>query len=105
MPPITITLPHNLGAAGAKARIETGFADMRQQFEALGVKDVEQGWDGNTLKFTARGMGQTIGGRMIAHDKDVQIEIDLPMLLQGLAARVRQGLEKRGRAMLEPPKN
>ena len=101
MKTITVSIPHDLGQAEAKTRIESGFPAMRQQFMAMGVQDVTQTWNGDTLAFCAKGMGQTIDGRIRVHDKDMQIEIDLPMLLAGMADRIRGGIEKQGHQMLE----
>jgi putative polyhydroxyalkanoate system protein len=101
MKTITVTVPHDLDRAGAKARIENGFSGMRQQFAAMGVQDVTQQWKGDMLLFRAKGMGQTLDGRIDVRDKDVQIELDLPMLLVGMAERIRGGIEKQGQAMLE----
>ncbi len=101
MPAITVTIPHDLGRAGAKARIAGGFGQMRQQFTSAGVKDFEESWEGDTLNFSASGMGQKIAGKMDVRDKDVLIEVDLPWILAALSERIKGGLEQRGRAMLE----
>jgi putative polyhydroxyalkanoate system protein len=101
MKTISVSIPHDLGRAEAKARIESGFSGMRQNFAAMGVQDVTEAWDGDTLGFRAKGMGQTIDGRIHVRDEDVRIELDLPMLLAGLADRIRGGIEKQGQAMLE----
>lgn len=101
MKTITVNVPHDLGQAGAKAKIDSGFSGMRQQFAAMGVQDVTQQWKGDTLLFRAKGLGQTIDGRIGVRDKDVQIELDLPMLLVGMAEKIRGGIEKQGQAMLE----
>lgn len=101
MKSITITIPHDLGRAGARARIQGGFGQLRQQFAAAGVKDFEESWAGDTLNFSARGMGQKIAGRMDVRDKDVLIDIELPWLLGALAEKIKGGVEKQGRIMLE----
>lgn len=101
MSAISITIPHDLGRVGAKARIQGGFGQLRQQFTAVGVKDFEESWAGDTLSFSARGLGQKIAGKLDVRDKDVLIEIDLPWILGALAEKIKGGVEKQGKLMLE----
>jgi hypothetical protein len=101
MKSISITIPHDLGSAGAKARIQGGMGQMRGQFTAVGIKDFEEFWEDDRVSFRARGMGQSIEGRIDIRDKDVRIEVDLPWMLAALADKIKGGVERQGKLMLE----
>jgi len=91
--PITISIPHQLGRAEARRRIETGLASIIRQLPGSGGALGEQ-WDGDRLIFSVAGMGQAISGVIDVLDTVVAIEIQLPGVLgimaNGLAARLRK---------------
>ena len=47
--PVTVTIPHELGRAEARKRIEDGISRMGHQFD--GVK-LTKAWDGDRLSFS-----------------------------------------------------
>ena len=49
--PVTVTIPHELGRAEARKRIEDGISRMGHQFD--GVK-LTKAWDGDCLSFSAK---------------------------------------------------
>ena len=53
--PVTVTIPHELGQAEARRRIEEGVARAAQQF-GDGVK-LTKAWEGDRLSFTAKVVG------------------------------------------------
>lgn len=58
---ITVSIPHRLGRAQARQRIETGFANIIRQLPGSGATCSER-WDGDRLIFGVAAMGQTISG-------------------------------------------
>lgn len=99
--PITITIPHQLGAAEARRRIETGFAQLAGQIPGGSPDQVHQSWSGDTLTFSAVAMGQTISGALeVMHDM-VRLDIVLPGMLGMIAGKIKGELQKRGQLMLE----
>ncbi len=99
--PITVSIPHKLGKAEARRRIEHGFGDMRDQFASLGVSDVHDNWAGDTLSFVAKGLGQTVRGSLEVMEDAMRIELHLPLFLSGMAEKIAGKLKDRGTLMLE----
>lgn len=97
--PIVITLPHHLGQAEARQRIEGGFGKMVQQFGNMAKLD--ERWDGDQMHFAAAAMGQTLKGKLDVLADAVRIEVELPGMLALIADKVREKLTKEGQLMLE----
>jgi hypothetical protein len=97
--PITISIPHQLGRAEARRRIETGFANMLQQMPGGGVTHSEQ-WDADRMTFRASGLGQTVSGVVEVLDTSVTMSIDLPGVLGLLAGGLKGRLQQAGQRLL-----
>ena len=91
--PVTISIPHQLGRAEARRRIEAGFANLARQFPGGGSTCSER-WDGDRLSFGLTAMGQTIAGTIDVLDAAVTIRVELP----GVLGLIASGLENRLRA-------
>jgi Putative polyhydroxyalkanoic acid system protein (PHA_gran_rgn) len=101
--PITVNLPHNLGKAEARRRIEAGFGNMRQQLTGGlgGMVSFQERWEGDRLHFEGSGLGQKLTGRLDVLADSVQIQIDLPEILAAIADRIAGALKKEGQKLLE----
>ena len=97
--PITVSIPHQLGRAEARRRIETGFANLIRQLPLSGGACSEQ-WDGDRLTFSVTGLGQTVSGTVDVFDAAVTMEIVLPGLLGLIASGLKQRLQKAGQLLL-----
>ena len=97
--PITISIPHQLGRAEARQRIEAGFASIIRQLPGVGGACSER-WDGDRLIFGVTAMGQTVDGVIDVLDAAVTIEIDLPGLLGMIASGLKDRLQEVGRLLL-----
>ena len=60
--PIVVTIPHQLGKAEARQRIEDGINRMGHQF-GEGAK-LTKAWSGDCLSFSAKVVGQAVAGRL-----------------------------------------
>lgn len=98
---IRLSIPHELGRAEARRRIEDGFGQLGRQFGGEGKIVFTQAWDGDTLAFSAKVLGQGIAGRLEVLDKVVQMEVDLPSVLGMLADRIKGRLQRQGQVLLE----
>jgi putative polyhydroxyalkanoate system protein len=96
---VTVTIPHELGRAEARRRVETGFDDLSRHLGGLG--EVSKSWDGDRLAFSFAAMGQSITGAIEVADRSVQLEVILPNLLALMADKVRGRLQKEGQLLLE----
>jgi hypothetical protein len=97
--PITVSIPHELGRAEARRRIEAGFPKMIHQFPAASGTCSER-WDGDRLTFGISAMGQTVDGVINVLDAAVTMEIHLHGVLAILAGGLRDRLETAGRLLL-----
>jgi len=97
--PITISIPHQLGRAEARRRIEAGFARIIQQLPGTGGGSSER-WDGDRLTFSVAAMGQSVGGVVNVLDAAVTIEIELPGVLGMIASGLKGRLQKVGQLLL-----
>ena len=98
--PLLVSIPHHLGAAEAKRRLEGGLASLGQQVPG-GLSDFRQSWSGDVLSFSATAVGQTIRGTATVLTDQVSLEILLPGLLGMMAGQIRGKIEKQGQLLLE----
>ena len=97
--PITISIPHQLGRAVARSRIEAGFAKIVGVVPgSAGV--CSQHWDGDRLSFSVAAMGQTVAGVIDVLDAEVTMEITLPGVLGMIASGLKDRLRKAGQLLL-----
>ena len=92
---ITISIPHQLGRAEARRRIEAGFAKIIDLLPGSGGARSER-WDGDRLSFSAATMGQTVAGVVTVLDNAVTMEIELPGVLGMIANGLKDRLQKVG---------
>jgi hypothetical protein len=88
--PIIVDIPHKLGRDAAKARIGGGVGKLADMVPGGGT--VEHRWEGDTLHFTVRAMGQTVASRLEVLDNKVHAEVDLPPMLALFAGKIRDKL-------------
>jgi hypothetical protein len=100
--PLLISIPHRLGRAEAKRRLDGGIARLRPELARyVGALDLD--WEGDRLNFRARALAQTITGRLDVLDDSIRLEIDLPWFLRLLAHTITRQIRGRGRELLEKP--
>jgi hypothetical protein len=97
--PITIHIPHQLGRAEARRRIETGLARFMDLVPAGSGRGDEQ-WEGDRLRFRVAAMGQTVSGVVDVVDDAVALQIELPGALGLLAHGIRERLKKNVQLLL-----
>lgn len=100
--PLVISIPHRLGRAEAKRRLDSGIGRLRPEL-ARYVTTLDLDWQGDRLGFRARALAQTITGRLDVRDDSVRLEIDLPWLFRLLAHTITRQIRGRGRELLEKP--
>ena len=100
--PIVITVPHQLGRAEAKARLETDLARLLAQVGDMAK--VERHWDADVLRFSAQVLGQGITGTIAVAERDVRVEVAIPGVLGMIAQRLKGRLVRETQVLLAPPK-
>jgi len=98
--PLTVSIPHQLGVAEARKRLETGFAELTSKLPG-GAAKIDQRWDGDRLIFSALIGGQDIRGVLDVLADAVRIEVILPGLLGMLAGKIGGRLKDEGQKLLK----
>lgn len=97
--PIVVDIPHKLGLATARARIEKGVGKLASFVPGAAL--TEHRWEGDTLIFTVEAMGQRVASRLDVMESKVHATFDLPPMLRLFAAKIRDKLMKDGTKLLK----
>ncbi|MBX9775494.1 MAG: polyhydroxyalkanoic acid system family protein [Xanthobacteraceae bacterium] len=98
--PLLVSIPHRLGREEATRRLKHGLRHARTSYaQWLTLED--ESWNGDTVKFRARALGQVAAGRVDVFDDHVQLEVTLPWLLAKFAEKLVPTIRKEGTLMLE----
>lgn len=96
--PIVVDLPHSLGAAEAKRRMQA--ADGRLK-DYIPGGDVQSRWEGDRMHLNVRAMGQEVSGHIDVQESKVRVELALPGVLGLFAGKIEGLLRKKGGELLE----
>jgi putative polyhydroxyalkanoate system protein len=99
MPNLTLSVPHQLGRAEAKRRIQEQLEQAQRQYGAV-LSGVEQRWTGDPLDVTVRGGGQSVTGHADVGDSVVDVSIELPWMFALLAGPLKGAIEQQARRAL-----
>ena len=97
--PLVVTIPHQLGRAEARRRIENGFSRIVDVLPG-GAGQCNQRWDADRLVFAVSAVGQSVSGVIDVGDAAVTMEIELPGVLGLLAGGLKGRLRKAGTLLL-----
>ena len=98
--PVTVTISHQLGKAEAVRRLRDGFARTKGQLGQL-ITIEQETWEGDTLRFQMRALGQLAAGTIEGLENAWRIEVTLPWLLAKAAKRILPVLRKEATLLLE----
>ena len=97
--PITLDIPHQLGKAGVRDRLDSRIGRLGEKIP--GGARVEHRWDGDTMHFVVHAMGQAITSSATVFERHVHAVVDLPGLLSLLAAPIRAAIQAEGPKLLK----
>lgn len=98
--PVSAIVPHRLGKAEAVRRLKDGFAQTKGQLGNLIALEHET-WEGDTLRFSMRALGQHASGTIEVLEDALRIEVSLPWLLAKAANRLIPVLQRQATLLLE----
>ena len=98
--PLVVMIPHRLGKDEALRRIRDGLGRAKSEFAMLITLEDER-WDGDTLHFSVKSLGQRAQGSIGVYDAAVRVEVRLPWLLQRFAQAAQRVIGQKGQLMLE----
>ena len=89
---LTLDIPHKLGKAVARERLDRGIGKIGSLIPGGG--NVRHNWDGDVMNFTITAIGQTMVCRATVFDENVHAVIELPPMLGMFAAKIRDALSR-----------
>jgi putative polyhydroxyalkanoate system protein len=97
MPKFGVRVPHQLSKDEARSRLER-FIEMIEQKYADKVSELQQSWDGDTLKFHFKTYGIPLDGGITVSDSELNMAGDLPfaaVMFKGkIESEIRESLER-----------
>ena len=97
--PITVDVPHSLGAAEAKRRIQANIGGLGAKLPA--GAQVRPVWEGDRLRLDVTMLGQTAEAELDILDSLVRIKVLLPPALAFFRQAIEAGLRQGGAVLLE----
>jgi hypothetical protein len=98
--PVSIDLPHRLGADEAKRRMQNGIGKLAEHIPG-GSADVESRWEADRMHLRVRAMGQEVSGHIDVMETKVHLELMLPAMLAMFAGKIEGLLASKGGELLE----
>ena len=97
---VTVIIGHRLGKAEAIRRIKEGFTRGKGPLGPM-IAMEQASWEGDTLRFVMRALGQTAAATVEVLEDALRIEVSLPWLLAKAAKRLLPILRKEATLLLE----
>ena len=97
---ITVIVGHRLGKVEAARRLNEGLARTSGHLGPM-ISMEQETWEGDTLRFRMRALGQTAAASIEVLEDALRIEVSLPWLLAKAAKRLVPTLCKGAALLLE----
>ena len=97
---VTVIVGHHLGKVEAVRRLQEGFARTDGHLGPM-IAVEQETWEGDTLRFRMRALGQIAAASIEVLDDVLRIEVSLPWLLAKVAKRLPPILRKETMLLLE----
>ncbi|MEP9354965.1 polyhydroxyalkanoic acid system family protein [Xanthobacter sp. KR7-65] len=98
--PFTASIPHRLGKAEATRRLQAGLSSVRERFSRH-ISITEEVWTGEHLDFRIAALGQSAQGTLQVADDAVHLSVELPFMLDLIARKAKDLIQKQGKLLLE----
>jgi hypothetical protein len=97
--PISVDLPHQLGAAEAKRRIAANIGSLTDHLPA--GAQVRSRWQGDVLKLDIGVLGQEFAAEMDVRESLIRVTVTLPPALAFFGKAIEAGLRRSAPELLE----
>ena len=97
---VTLVIGHRLGKEEAVRRIKEGLTRGNGPLGPM-IAMEQTTWEGDTLRFVMRALGQTAAAKVDVLEDALRIEVSLPWLLAKAAKRILPILRKEAALLLE----
>lgn len=100
--PMKFDIPHKLGKAEAKRRIEAGIPKLARHIPGGGT--VQADWTGeDRMAMTVTAMGQKVSVDMLVEDAVVRATVAVPLMLSMMAGAISGFVQTSAEKMLASP--
>jgi hypothetical protein len=96
---MSVDVPHNLGAAEARRRIESGTGQLVGRLPAGAT--ARPSWAGDRLQLHITALGQEVKADLDVQERLVRVEVALPPALAFLRPLIEAGIRRTGTELLE----
>jgi len=96
---VTAIVSHRLGKVEAVRRLKEGLARTNGHLGPIAME--QETWEGDTLRFRVRALGQTAAASIEVLEDTLHIEVSLPLLLAKAAKRLLPLLRNEATLLLE----
>jgi hypothetical protein len=97
--PLTVDLPHKLGAEEARRRIERNVGNLASHIP--GGAQVGSRWTGDRLDLDVGAMGQQVAVQIDVQETVVRMTVNLPPALAFFGGMIEPLIRKQGAVLLE----
>ena len=97
---VTVTIGHRLGKLEAVRRLKEGLARTHGHLGTM-IAIEQEAWQGDTLLFRMRALGQTAAASIEVMEDALRIEVALPWLLAKAVGRLLPILRRQATLLLE----
>ncbi len=97
--PVSIDLPHRLGAAEAKRRIAGNIGGLAEHLPA--GASIRSDWDGDRMRLGIAAIGQDLDATLDVGESVVRVTVLLPAALAFFGKAIEAGLRRGGAELLE----
>lgn len=98
--PLVVLVPHQLGRAEARRRLERGVGQMKTKFGDK-LTSIDEAWTGDRLDVRIGALGQRADATLDVADDHIRVEVQLPWMLAMIAEKAKGFIRKEGQILLE----
>ncbi len=97
--PIVVDVPHRLGAAEAKRRMQNGIGGLTEHLP--GGAQARSTWSGDRMNLSVEAMKHQVDAQLDVQETLVRIEVQLPAALSFFAKPIEALLRRKGGQLLD----
>ena len=101
MPKFNVEVPHQLSQEEARQRLDRFVDILRQKFQDS-VSDLEQSWEGNSLRFKFKSYGIPLSGTIAITDNALKVDGDLPFTAMLFKGKIESAIKEQLTRLVGP---